>query len=559
MAQIILGILLLSVLAGVIIIPLLSSANAEFASFFENFLKTITDLLKHIKPIIFWKIIVVLFGTFFVFALSVYWNKKISPLNIIKKSNKKSDDSIILGIVLSGILAIYLLFIWFQIKILFVSSLPVKFTDTENLVKSGFWQLIVLTVINIILYAGIYNKNTKTIQRILSAFTVASLLLVLSAGHKVYMYVYNYGLSFEKFFALYTVLFCAVIFVWFISLFTRKNKKANIVKTLAFIALWMYSITTVIPLERIIFDTNLKLTQRADSRVNVNELTMLGFDALESVEKNKDILIREAIKDTKWGEYMKIIEKENSNIEVAKKEYISHKWNHWLSKTVAEQNLYGYWYYDNEDIGLDKNEKTRKWYEKTFKEIFYKPNYKVTDKINYRFDDDDAKNYFYTTFKSFKHGFEFDNPKRLDVYFNDFKTVEELENSDFKLTLYADETHDEKLKITFYNKCDTSPSEDNREVSKLVKKFRAENYSKVNLKNFPNNSVYMWIKEDKKKNMYFGLLIEFPNGYMVVEANNNKMPKDTKFVRNMSEYDYVNLMTKNEDFRNIIKSIRPMK
>ncbi len=318
--QIITGVSLLFILVGVIIIPLLSSADAEFAKFFKDFLKMISDFFEHINFIFLWKILIAIFLIPTIIALNYYWKKKMPLIAIANKKPKKTDDSIVIGIILGGVLVIYLLFIIIQIKTLFIDNLPINFTDAETLVKSGFWQLIILTLLNIVFYTGAYNKSAKTTQKILSAFTMTSLLLVVSAGQRIYLYVYNYGLSFEKFYALYTVIFCTVIFIWFISLLFKNNKKANIVKTLVFTALWMYSITTVIPLERIIFNTNLKLTQQENSKVNLNELTMLGFDALESVEKNKEIFLREATKDAKLSfKNLEIIEKENIDIEESKK------------------------------------------------------------------------------------------------------------------------------------------------------------------------------------------------------------------------------------------------
>jgi len=366
--QVILGMLFLFIISVVIIVPLLSSVDSEFAKFFE-------DLINYIKVIEFWRVIIMIFGTIFILGLGHYWKKKISSLfRIAKHTEQKDDNSIMIGIVLGGILAIYLLFIGIQIKTLFISNLPANFSDAESLVKSGFWQLIILTAFNIIFYAGIYNKSTKNVQKILSAFTVTSLLLVVSAGHRVYMYVYNYGLSFEKFYALYTVIFCAIVFVWFISLLLRGNKEGNIVKTLMFTALWMYSVTTIIPLEKIIFSTNLKLTQDENSKVNINELRILGFDALELVEKNKDKLLEESIKDSTFKGWS-LISEEGNLIKESKEEYETRRWEEWLDETRNSQYLYDRYHIDGTIEPSDK----KKWYEKTFKENFYKPKYKITN------------------------------------------------------------------------------------------------------------------------------------------------------------------------------------
>jgi len=120
------------------------------------------------------------------------------------------------------------------------------------------------------------------VQNILKIFTVASFLLLFSAGYRMFLYVFYYGLSYEKFFASYAVIYFALIFVWlFYQLFTYRE--GYIFKFLAFSLLWMYAVLTVLPVERIIFSTNEKLSLRPDSRIKLMELQMLSYDALPMV------------------------------------------------------------------------------------------------------------------------------------------------------------------------------------------------------------------------------------------------------------------------------------
>ncbi len=159
------------------------------------------------------------------------------------------------------------------------------------MVKSGFWQLLFLSVINIIIYFLAYRKTVPAVQKILGAFMVASLLLLFSAAHRMILYVTNYGFSYEKFFALYTVLFCTILLIWLISrLFV--SHRSNILKFLVLLFLWMYALATVFPVEQFILRTNVSLAKNPDSRIRLFELTMFSPDVLNLVRhyQSKDML-----------------------------------------------------------------------------------------------------------------------------------------------------------------------------------------------------------------------------------------------------------------------------
>jgi len=316
-------------------------------------------------------------------------NTKFNERLEIKNNDEFADKyNITIGIVLSGVLALYLIFIGIQLKTLFLGTLPVDFEETVNIVKSGFWQLFMLTIINILFYIGLYQKSTKIVQRILSFFTFASLLLILSAAYRTYLYVVTYGLSYEKFYAFFTVIFCMGVFVWFLYLDIWKKQKPEIVRNLAFASLWMYALTTIVPLERLIFSTNLALTQEADSRVNINELKMLGFDTLPVVEKHFEKLIVEAEKDNDQQIKKDLSEAEfelpaESELpaefkfpEEVKNEWLTRdintEWKSWVNETRSQSEIINYsnYTYDYYGKGVPMKQ-LKRWYEKTISELIY--------------------------------------------------------------------------------------------------------------------------------------------------------------------------------------------
>lgn len=381
--QVVLGLAILFMLSVLVIIPLLSSADESFARVFANFFEALANFFKFLNFTSFMRLVNLFFGFIILMGGVYYWRRSIIPFRIAKNNgeNSTSGNSITVGIILLGVLALYVLFIFIQAKTIFVSELLSDFASMESLVKTGFWQLFLLTILNILFYVGIYSKYAKNVQRILMAFTLASLLLIVSAGYKVLMYVTDYGLSYEKFFAFYTVIFCVLVFAWFISLFVRQgNERVNIICSLAFMTLWMYAFFAITPIERIIFTTNLQLTQRPNSRINFGDLKMLGSDMLPVVEKNFDKLIVEARKDNirkNKNNSMEILESLNYNQEEVLQKRVDDWWIKWIEKNRDDQKfLKKYKGYvgkgESQWITVEK-----KWYEKTFGELFYKPKIKI--------------------------------------------------------------------------------------------------------------------------------------------------------------------------------------
>lgn len=286
------GVILFLIIAFTVFVPLLSSADPVFAGTVQV---VYNWFLKIFSSIIIYKIIMASILTILFFSVLTAWSRR---FNYTENETDKKIDSIVSGIVLGGVLCLYLLFLWLQLNRLWVGDLPFDFKATEDLVKSGFWQLLFLSIINILIYFFTYRKTNILVQKILTIFTVTSLFLLISAGQRVGLYVTYYGLSYEKFFASYTVLYCTILFGWLITkLFVKQ--RANILKFVIMLFLWMYSLIAVFPVERFILKTNIALSSVKDSRINLYELTMLSPDVLTLVEKyQQQQVLKEVIIET---------------------------------------------------------------------------------------------------------------------------------------------------------------------------------------------------------------------------------------------------------------------
>jgi len=276
------GILIFLIAALVIFIPLLSSADAVFS----QKVQVITEWLQSIfsTPLTYRISVFVILSVLF-FSMLTAWSRSFDYTP--KEESTKNIDSIIVGIMLGGIVCMYVLFLWIQLNRLWVGALPFDFKETEQLVKSGFWQLLALSIINILIYFFAYRKTVPFVQKILIAFTIVSLLLLASAGHRMGLYVMYYGFSYEKFFASYTVLYCAILYLWLIAQLLR-NERSNIVKFLIMLFLWMLAIVSIVPVEQFIFRVNMALYNLKDSRIILSEMNMLSPDVLQLVKNHKE-------------------------------------------------------------------------------------------------------------------------------------------------------------------------------------------------------------------------------------------------------------------------------
>lgn len=269
------GIALLIPIA-LLVLVLLSSADS-------NFERLISDLFSQFFKLIDLSIFAKMFC---IFTLSLFLLATLhafkNTFELTESKLKIALDDVVVGIVMGGILIIYLLFLWLQLEYLVLDSLPRDFRQTEKIVKSGFWQLFFLSILNTALFLTVY-KNTGTVaQTVLRIFIAASGLLLLSAAWRMGMYVFWYGFSYEKLFASYTTLFALGVFVYLLLASFAKQRK-DVFRHIAFSALWVYAIATVMPVEKIIFNSNVQLSQLSNSRVNLNDLKDLSVDIMGNV------------------------------------------------------------------------------------------------------------------------------------------------------------------------------------------------------------------------------------------------------------------------------------
>lgn len=263
---------------AIIVIVLLASADS-------NFNNLITELFDSIVQLINLTLVLKLISIFAIFVLFTSllqtWNNELR--NEVVSNDVKYIDNIVSFIVVSGVLVIYLLFLMIQVKYLLIKDLPMELSRVTQIVKSGFWQLFFLSFLNSVLFFVLYKNTNKAVQLLLRVFMLASSLILLSGCWRVALYVYHYGFSYEKFFAAYTALFAILVFLYLVyASFSRQRE--NIFKVLMLCFLWCYSLVSIMPVEKIIFYSNVRLSKMANSRIDLGELSDLSVDIAQDVK-----------------------------------------------------------------------------------------------------------------------------------------------------------------------------------------------------------------------------------------------------------------------------------
>lgn len=286
---------LILVPVSALVLVLLTSADANFASLVE----TISNVFfRNINFEFFMKLICIGLLTTLVLAMLLVWRGEFN-VEYVDKSSTSLDD-VVVGIVVIGLLLIYSAFVISQLEYLLINDLPTELSDAEKIVKSGFWQLFFLSFLNAVMFFVVYKKTSRVVQILLQAFIFASSLIVLSGCWRMALYVYWYGLSYEKFFASYTAIYALVLFAFLVLCSFVKAKK-DIFRVIVFSSLWFYAAATVMPVEKIIFRTNIFLSLQPDSRIDLYHLSDLSLDVMGEVRKE---LKKGRIDPKQWNDWL---------------------------------------------------------------------------------------------------------------------------------------------------------------------------------------------------------------------------------------------------------------
>jgi len=190
-----------------VIVPLLGSADLVFGYYVNTFL---LDL--QLDVLILHGFVMVVASMLF---YSFLWNTKLGKARQEGTEIARQLDTVICSIVLGILLSVYLLFCAVQFTYLFArTGLPIEMTYSEY-AREGFWQLIVITGINLLLFGVLlqYGKKAKVLTAMLAALLGVTAVMLVSSFIRLQLYIGSYGLTWLRLLSAWFILYLAAVLV----------------------------------------------------------------------------------------------------------------------------------------------------------------------------------------------------------------------------------------------------------------------------------------------------------------------------------------------------------
>lgn len=246
--------LVVSITVGIVLILLLS-ADMIFANLFSGIGKLIKNINIQTSFNCILRIIIILIAYILFLSLFIQLQKDYKQKNNKSKGNKY-NYSFTIKLLLIFLNIIYFVFCFIQIQSLFIKININGSFDYATYARTGFFQLMFVTFINlaIILISGKYNKENiiKILNLLLILFTI---IIAISSMYRMYMYETEYGLTYLRTFV-YLILITEIITFVPILIYIFKND-FDFIKWCFIIIISSYCITNYINIEKIIVYKNI--------------------------------------------------------------------------------------------------------------------------------------------------------------------------------------------------------------------------------------------------------------------------------------------------------------
>ena len=214
-----------------IVVFLLSSADATFKNIFDNLFNFDISIPKNIGTLI-WSLPMATYLYALIYGSSIEDNSKSFNIDKFNKTmdNAASIPRLSLYTVNAVICCFYILFIGIQatyfIDIL-GGSLPADFTYSDY-ARRGFFELLTVALINIVFIVvakilSVKNENNKYMRIHILLNSILTLVLISVAFAKMYLYISTYGLTTLRIIPSVFMIFLCFVFAFIIMGEFKKN------------------------------------------------------------------------------------------------------------------------------------------------------------------------------------------------------------------------------------------------------------------------------------------------------------------------------------------------
>lgn len=355
--KILLG-LLISVPVVVVLILVLCHADEMFAIWIRKAVKILNINLGRIFIDIILTAITMLYVMPLVVTLRSGYHSK-----YVEEPIHRPFDAIVVTTVLFAASMIYLVFVVVQFRYLFAGSnhLPDGYTYAEYC-RRGFFELVTVTAVTTVVIAAVCMLTTHNDKDRLPGYTKAALLLIsacdcvmiVSAAHRLVIYVREYGMTIARFNAAVIIAFMAVcIIAMTLKIIFEKLKVSAVIGSTVIILMALYSVFNIdgfiarYNINRYLNDT----TKEIDMQYITNYLSVAAIPELNRMaEVSSDPEVKEKAGDSIVG-----IANNHSLFSIDNQSLAGWTWDyHEAMQIVDEMALYSFNYNDRDSAAERK-------------------------------------------------------------------------------------------------------------------------------------------------------------------------------------------------------------
>lgn len=274
-----------------IVYPLLSSADPIFKDIITKNLPELFNRLTRLPKrmsignVVWFLIITILIiSSFYQLSTRQIDKKKSEDKWMEKRLNSTTASTTLIFMNL-----IYLIFCYVQIKYLFASSaLPAWFTYAQYAVQ-GFWQLVIINLINIwvLLATTSFSTPTKFTKVLLTLIFACNAIMFVSGYERLHLYLSTYGFSYER---ILSLSFMFLLWIWIIISFVKVfYTRFKVSQYYIITFLLYYLVINIINIDKIVVDHNVEryhLTNKIDMQYLSYFVT--SYENLPKIMETKD-------------------------------------------------------------------------------------------------------------------------------------------------------------------------------------------------------------------------------------------------------------------------------
>ena len=283
--------LLISAPILLIVLVLLITADSDFANIFDNSISRVINFIQKIRlSNITSRIIAIIFIFFYFtgFMENIILTKEIER----NKSEIKEKDSLSIKITLFVLNIFYLLFCIIQVKRMYSIYFINNNIDYSYYARQGFFQLMLISLINLIVILKSKSKYYKGNKYIISMDLImlfSTAIILISSFTKMYLYQQRYGFTELRIFVFLAQITEGILIIP--TLIHVLDKKIKLKKTYFTIIVIMYVILNFINIDRLIAKRNVDmyLERGSISEGDVYFLTNLSVDAIPETIRLLDL------------------------------------------------------------------------------------------------------------------------------------------------------------------------------------------------------------------------------------------------------------------------------